>query len=204
MGRQATFQEAVTVFGTTYAPPTVVIEADHASVKSRDGDNPLPAAKGGALTTRTDDNTGELTMEGGHGITDAARLDVYWDGGSRYGMTVGTVAVNQVPIDGGTGDVLPADETAITAMVPEVITLDVEGDDVIGLVVKGSDLSTVVFREAAADALAVEVLEANGVYSWRDGQSTNPLAGTTLVSILMSHQSEEEANVEVIVLHDEP
>jgi hypothetical protein len=78
----------------------------------------LAAAKTGTLTTRTDNDTGTLTMTAGHGITTGQTLDVYWAGGQRRGMTVGTVATNSVPIDGGAGDNLPANTTAITAMVP--------------------------------------------------------------------------------------
>ncbi len=75
-------------------------------------------AKIGQLTTRTDSNTGILTMAASHGITTAARLDVYWSGGARYGMTVGTVSINTVPIDLGGGDNLPDVNTAVTAMIP--------------------------------------------------------------------------------------
>ena len=203
MGTQALFQEAVTVLNTTYAPPTVTIETDHADIKSRSGDNPLPAAKSGSLTTRTDDNTGELTLESGHGVTTGQRIDVYWDGGSRYGMTVGTVAALVVPVDGGAGDVLPADETAITAMVPVTLTYDLAGDDAQAIIVKASDISTIVFRAAASDAAAVEILAAGGVYTWRTGAGDNPLAGDTVVSILMSHKATTTATAEVIVMRDE-
>ena len=87
----------------------------------------VAAAKTGVLTTRTDANTGSLTMDTGHGITTGQRLDLYWTISSvnyqRRGLTVGTVATNAVPIDGGSGDVLPSTSQAITAMVPELFTM---------------------------------------------------------------------------------
>lgn len=91
----------------------------------------IPAAKAGLLTTRTDDDTGTLTMDPGHGITTGAKLDVYWtnaDGtrGSRVDMTVGTVSGNTVPIDLGTGDNLPIQGAAIRAMVPVIEVLNID------------------------------------------------------------------------------
>lgn len=79
----------------------------------------LAPAKAGTLTVRTDANTGTLTMtDADHGITTGARLDLYWDGGMRRGITVGTVSGVTVPIDLGDGDDLPTVATVITAMVP--------------------------------------------------------------------------------------
>ena len=51
----------------------------------------LNPAKVGALTTRTDNTTGTLTMSAGHGLLTGNRLDLYWtnaDGslGARRGI----------------------------------------------------------------------------------------------------------------------
>lgn len=100
-----------------------------------DLDVELAPAKIGELTTRTDAETGTLTMDSGHGITTGARLDLYWlddedtsaVAGSRRGITVGTVSGVTVPIgadNAGEGDDLPPVNTPITAMVPH------EKDDV--------------------------------------------------------------------------
>ncbi|MBK9128182.1 MAG: hypothetical protein IPM13_10320 [Phycisphaerales bacterium] len=63
--------------------------------------------KRGTLTTRTSDTAGTLTMESGHGIATGNTIHVYWDGGKRIGVTVGTVSGTSVPISGGSGDNLP-------------------------------------------------------------------------------------------------
>jgi hypothetical protein len=90
----------------------------------------VPAAQGGVLTVRTDNDTGSLTMtSGGHGITTGSRLDLYWAGGCRRGMVVGTVAGSVVPIDLGTGDNLPGASTAIQAAVPVAVDLKFTGDN---------------------------------------------------------------------------
>ncbi len=83
----------------------------------------IPAAKTGTLTTRTDNDTGTLTMSSGHGITTGAKIDIYWTGGRRYNVTVGTVSTNSVPFDLGSGDNLPTNNTAVTVMVQQVYAI---------------------------------------------------------------------------------
>jgi hypothetical protein len=89
----------------------------------------LAEAKPGTLSTRTDNTTGTLTMESGHGFTTAAVIDLYWSGGVRYGVIVGTVATNSVPISGGAGDNLPAQSTAITAVLESQANVFIDGDN---------------------------------------------------------------------------
>ena len=117
----ATIKNNLTVDGTTYTRSASIL-ADGVTRIDKTGDNVLAVAKIGQLTTRTDANTGTLTMAASHGITTGARLDIFWTEagvkGARYGVTVGTVSVNSVPIDLGAGDDLPTNLTAVTAFVP--------------------------------------------------------------------------------------
>lgn len=93
---------------------------------------PIPSAGGGSiietgtLTTRTDDNTGIVTIDNAlHAIETSAAVEVTWAGGSRGAMVVGTVAGVSVPIDAGVGDVLPAQGTEVTVTVlPELGTVE--------------------------------------------------------------------------------
>jgi len=75
----------------------------------------------GRLTTRTDDETGTLTMDSaGHGIATGNKINISWASGARYNITVGTVSGTSVPIgadNSGDGDPLPPDETDIMAIV---------------------------------------------------------------------------------------
>ena len=83
----------------------------------------------GSLTTRTDNDTGIVTLSTGHGIETADVVDVYWVGGVRYGMDA-TVAANAVTVDGGAGDNLPAEDFAIAAVVEQVDwEVNFDGDD---------------------------------------------------------------------------
>lgn len=156
----------------------------------------LAAAKAGALTTRTDANTGTLTMAGGHGILTGNRLDIYWvnaDGtvGRRYGVTVGTVATNSVPIDLGAGDDLPAlvsGTYAITAMVPVSRAFVVPAADLTALFVTARVAATVVFTsDTPATVLAVSIDSATDGYIWTpDGGAATPF-GDDVVTVYLSH-----------------
>lgn len=123
----STVATSVSIDGEGFSQEGVTDDYNNVQKVALDGDE-LPLAKVGELTTRTDNETGTLTMDTGHGITTGARLDLYWadgDGagtpGSRRGITVGTVSGNTVPIgadNSGSGDNLPLVNTAITAMIP--------------------------------------------------------------------------------------
>lgn len=151
-----------------------------------------PVAKTGQLTTRTDANTGTLTMAGGHGITTGARLDVYWENGSRRGMTVGTVATNSVPIDGGAGDDLPDNLTQITAQVPQEEALSVVGNNVVAIEMYATKRGTVVFTDGSDVELAASVdglgLDQERTQLWFDTiNPTNPLSGDTVSKVYFSN-----------------
>ncbi len=87
----------------------------------------LSPGKAGTLTTRTDANTGTLTLSTGHGITTGQKVNIFWNQGAgvigvQRNVTVGTVSGNSVPIDLGVGDNLPALNSAVVACVVTVIS----------------------------------------------------------------------------------
>jgi len=157
----------------------------------------LDAAKSGQLTTRTDNTDGELTMAASHGITTAAVIDLYWAGGVRYGVVVGTVATNAVPISGGAGDNLPTNMTAITAVAQKSINLAIDGDesDILAVVLETTDKSLrtaghVQFRDASNDEIAEIDLVANVPQVWDiAGGSANPFAGDPITNLKASQAS---------------
>lgn len=159
-------------------------------------DETMSAAKSGTLTTRTDDNTGELTMAASHGITTGQIIDIYSAGPVVHRKsTVGTVATNAVPIDLGIGDVLPADETAITAMVRQNVNCLIDGDNckLLAILLKTVDttLTTaghVSFYDASDNEIAELDLVANipRVYDL-EGGATNPFTGAPITYARISH-----------------
>ena len=87
----------------------------------------LNLAKSGTLTTRTDANTGTLTLGASHGILTGDVVDVYWydtngDLQVQHDVTVGTVAGTSVPIDSGTGTDLPIATTVV--YVSKIVNVD--------------------------------------------------------------------------------
>lgn len=181
---------SASVGGRQYSQSTLVSAARAPAFEET-----LAAAKGGTLTVRTDDDTGTLTMDSGHGILTGNRLDVYWtntDGtvGARRGMTVGTVATNSVPIDGGLGDNLPLAATSMRAMVPKEVAFPLTGNDVKSVMVNGQRAgSSFVFTTSGNVAVYGNTIRtAGGSSIWYDGSGvTNPMAGQTVTKVFVSH-----------------
>lgn len=154
----------------------------------------LNTAKAGTLSTRTDNNTGTLTLGSGHGITDGQIIDVYWSGGVQRTVTVGTVSGTSVPIDGGIGDNLPTAATAITACVQKAINLAIDGDnaDIVAVILETNDKSlrttaNVQFLDAASDVIAEIDLVANVPQVWDiEGGSSNPFTGDPITNLKAS------------------
>lgn len=184
MPESAAGQINLTVGGRYYSE-TITSTGD-----SKGGTSPnLAAAKTATLTTRTDDNTGSLTGASDHGIATADKIDVYWDGGSRRYMTVGTVASLVIPVDLGAGDVLPAAATALTIMKVNVETHAFDGDDLRALGVNSPSYpATVVFRQADGTEIFAIELDGGGSYAWTSELGVaNPLAGVDVGQITITH-----------------
>lgn len=142
-----------------------------------------PAATG-TLTVRTDNDTGTVTAATGHGIVTADKVDIYWDGGSRYSMAA-TVTGDSVVLDAGAGDNLPLVGTAVTLMKQNVETPTITGDNISSFGVKAPNYAgTVLFQQADGTLIFPVVLDAGGAFSWTDQLGTdNPLAGFTVGKI---------------------
>lgn len=165
----------------------------------------VPAAAAGTLTTRTDDETGSLTMDdAGHGITTGATIDLYWSGGSRHGITVGTVSGTTVPIgadDSGTGDVLPSAATEIVADVQIPFNVAIDGDE---LALIGMEMTFTVTTETATshvslmDSGSSEIagldLVANQPRAWDiTGGDTNAFTGNPITNGVITNGSSSNA-----------
>lgn len=153
----------------------------------------LPAAKTGQLTTRTDNNTGTLTMAAGHGFNTGDKLHLYWtnaDGSKGFAYTVaGTVSTNSVPIDSGAGDDLPPNLTNVTAMVPTTYDFVVEYANLKLLTWKADTaVGAAVLRESGGTvAAALRSTGSTGNYSWDAGDpAASPLAAD-VASVDVSH-----------------
>ncbi len=159
-------------------------------------------AKIGQLTTRTDSNTGIITMAGGHGFITGDHIDVYWTesgvNGTRRRMAA-TVTVNAVAVDLGTGDNLPTNLTAVTAQIPTEEEFLVTGNNVAAIGAKASRRGIIVFAESdGTEILAIDDNldgTAGGGFQWFDGSgSANPLASADVAKVFFSNGDSSVAN----------
>lgn len=152
----------------------------------------VTGANAGTLTTRTDNDTGVVTLSGGHSVVNG-RVDAYWATGKRIGMTA-TVAVNAVTIDGGTGDNLPTATTAVNLKNPQVLSPTIDGTAAVGLLVT-STLGvnptylggTIVFAEADTTLIAQYDLTAAAPNDLWDGAAADSPIPETVGKIYFSH-----------------
>jgi hypothetical protein len=187
------------------------------STLTNDGGTPrsasIAAGKAGTLSTRTDNETGTLTLGSGHGIGTGNVIDLYWATGARYGITVGTVSGTSVPIgadNAGTGDVLPAQDTAIVAYLPVTVTGSVKDTaDIIAMKLAFENGATtapghVSFRDGSAASVGEVDLPANKVLDFDiAGGVTTPLSDVATQMYVSHGSSTDAATFTLIVLQDE-
>ena len=187
----------------------VSFESALAYTKSLSG---LAAAQCDAnLDTRTDDDTGIIGLATGHGIETADVVDVYWIGGVRYGMDA-TVDGNNVTVDGGAGDALPAEAFAITAVVEQIDwEMDFDGDDVqiIGVFYRNPSDTGAKAHVDFQDSGPASINELDLVHETANGGcdqivnisagDTNDYTGNAIAEAKVSHDSQEAATVYCLV-----
>lgn len=171
----------------------------------------LPAGKAGTLTTRTDNDTGIVTVASGHGMTDADTVDLYWSGGRRYGVDVTATGATTISFDLGAGDNLPVETTPVVIVKQVAINVALDGDNiqVLGLSFEFAspaitDDGHVTFKDAAGDVIAQLDLEANTpqIYDVAGGQA-NPFTGDPITNAYASNGcSSSAATLKIISLED--
>ena len=177
--------------GTSFQSPAITRTGSGSIGLSED----LVASQSGVLTTRSDANTGTITMgSGGHTIGTGDVVDIYWTGGVQYGVTVGTVSGTSVPFDSGIGDDLPTATTAVKVVPVATANVLIDGDNV---KVLGVELSSTTKSERTAghlqflDAADNEIAEIDVVSNmpqvWDiEGGSANPFTGAPITQVVMS------------------
>lgn len=197
MAAQMRITKTVVIGGKTL-PSQKTVEGDLVLLRELT----IAAAKAGSLSTRTDNDTGVLTLGSGHGIVDAQIVDVFWTvggvNGHRRGMTVGTVSGTSVPIDGGSGDNLPAALSSITACVQQSEAFVLTGTDITGLVMHTTKGGCMALHSAGGEQLN-KFLLANDNYAWyTDCGEANPITGDS-ITLLKATNKDSAASAVVKV-----
>ena len=159
----------------------------------------LPAGTAGTLSTRTDDNTGVVTVSS-HSITISDTVDIYWSGGRRYGVDVTAQDATTISIDLGAGDNLPTATTSVVIVkqVPFNLALDGDNAKIVGVSYEVADASgygcRVTLFDSADDTITGLDLDANvpNVVDIEGGQ-TNPYTGDPITDGVASNGSSSTA-----------
>lgn len=150
----------------------------------------LPVALPVGSWVKTDANTAAGTLTGGHGLT-SGTFDVYWTGGMRYGVT-GTITVNAIALDLGSGDDYPASaDTTVVVSKQTPINMTIDGDELSFAALQlwladqaATSDGHATFKDAAADVIKELPLNANEIKEWDiEGGATNDFAGDVITTI---------------------
>lgn len=165
----------------------------------------LDPARPGTLTTRTNNNTGTLTLETGHGIATGNRLDVFWldptTGQQRcqHKITAGTVSGNSVPISGGLGDNLPLAATAVTVQRVSEYDFLLNTPDLVALSVGGNAGGKVVLEKADGTVVHHQTLTpGGGGATWLTGSGSSPVSDTVAKAFLSNAVSNSTNTIQVL------
>lgn len=158
----------------------------------------------GSLITRTDANTGVVTVDdSGHAIIQTDRVDVYWSGGCRRGMEVTNVSGALVTIDGGSGDDLPIQGTTLTVIEPTLLDVVVLGTNVNAILMYTDKLGQFTFVDSVpTEHYHVELGEGCSREWMENDGVTNPITGDSINGVYVSHGDAAAATMRLGILYD--
>jgi len=165
----------------------------------------LAAGNAGTLSTRTSASAGTATLAADHTIETSDVVDVFWTGGVRYGVTVGTVDGVSVPLsDSGDGDDYPTEDDAIIVTQQVVIDSDFDGDDIEMIACHCDQRAHLDFLEDDNTQLdELELTSTQPVWYWiDDGVNANPLTGNAVGQIRASNGSIIAATLKIGILYN--
>ena len=161
----------------------------------------IPAAT--ALITNswvmTDFNTAAANLTNGHGLTNGT-YDCYWNTNLRYGVT-GTITVDAMALEGGSGDNFPANGTAVTVCKQLSANTAIDGDElgILGISLEYADSASakrghVDMQDSGGASIAELDLSANSPLIYDiDGGVANPFTGNAIAATKASHNDTSAA-----------
>jgi hypothetical protein len=186
---------------TTIAGVTITTVVNRSEEEASRLSLDMPAGIAGTITTRTDADTGVLTVSSGHGITTSDIVSVFWADGTAHNFTVSATTSTTITIDAGDGDDLPVVTTAIVVSKQQPFDLLLDGDSLVMMVIKCANRAMVDFRSSAPASLLQYIMAANEGRDWASGLDiTNPLAGDTVATVHVANGATTAASVEIGLL----
>ena len=182
---------------------TITETGDHPNVYG-DGVNSINLAAGKDVTgwTQTDADTAQCTLGNGHGYSNG-KMDVFWDGGSRYDVD-GTVDGDTLDLDGGTGDNFPATNTNdIIVCTPQQINTAIDGDNIQMLVIQSTTRASCYFEDSGAAAVNRIHVYGNQPYTYyQQSGDTSPLTGNPATVCYASCGANTAGVIAILSLED--
>jgi hypothetical protein len=183
---------------TTFVMGNIKIDAETAFTDTGEaGFETIPAlaaAGVGSLTTRTDANTGVLTMTAGHGIV-TGKVDVYWAAGVRYGMDA-VVTVNSIAIDLGAGNDLPDAATAVTVGQQDQKDIGFDGDTTTVVAMRFTRRGHADFQDSAGASLFPHTFGENECWNWNEnGGTAAQITGNPVAKVQISNGDSVNTNL---------
>jgi hypothetical protein len=194
MSLSGSYQVSVTALGITVAGNV----AKTATTGIDPVDATLAVGKAGTLDN-VYANAADVVLTAGHGLT-TGTYDVHWadDGtgqpGCRYNMT-GTVTGDTMAIDGGAGDSLPADDTAVVVQAPTTYDQTFDGDNLVLIGAGSTRQSQIVFWDSDDAVLLAVFLSAGNAWGWaKNTGTTTPITGNAVAYTTVSNGSASNTN----------
>lgn len=185
MSNNATITKTLALAGMPFNMTTTVA-AEAALVQEVS----VPRGFEGTLTTRTDANTGVITIDdSAHNFVQGNRVDLYWANGSRRGMSVTNVTGSAVTIDGGAGTDLPNTSTEVTLIRPVALDFVIKyGDNIVAAMLHSAQQGMVTFVDENGAEVFNKKLGAARGWEWESGcGDENPFDGTDIAVVYLSH-----------------
>ena len=164
----------------------------------------IAVAQAGVLTTRTDINTGVITMDSvDHTVQTGDKVVVFWDVDGvvayQFIAVVGTVSGVTVPIDNGAGTDLPAALTAVRVSICQSVPFVVTnaGNELVGLTVSAQRAGLVLFTDSVDDPIDGPLLQTGGgdaIYA-DSKNSTYPIGANTTTSVWFFNADSVNTNI---------
>lgn len=163
----------------------------------------LDAGKAASGWVKTDANTADCNLAGGHGYANG-KMDVFWDDGRRYDVD-GAVTSNAIALTGGTGDDFPANATTnMVVCTPQEVNVFIDGDAVTMLVIDSTKRAHLYGEDASAAAVGgIEVPVGDEPYTFYQSSGvTQPLTGNPVTKAWISNGETTAGVFTMMVLQD--
>lgn len=146
-----------------------------------------------------DADTAACTLPADHGYS-TGKFDVFWNGGCRYNVD-GTVNVNALALDGGSGDNFPADETEVVVCPPVYLDIEIDGDNLSLFAIDSTVTANAWFVDSAdTEVVALKLVGSQPQGFYQTGDAESPLTGNVCEKVWVSNGSTTPGQITIIGL----